>query len=114
MKVEADPDASEWLTDLIDRPRTGNFEWDTGNRSKQAKHGVTPAEVEELFLGKILFAGRIIEPAHDEPRWLLLGATASGRPLALIFTRRGDRLRAISCRPMRRNERKLYEEANDA
>ena len=34
-----------------------------------------------------------------------------GRKLALIFTRRGERLRPVSCRPMRRNERKVYEEA---
>jgi uncharacterized DUF497 family protein len=29
----------------------------------------------------------------------------------LVFTRRGDRLRPISCRPMRRTERQVYEEA---
>jgi uncharacterized DUF497 family protein len=33
------------------------------------------------------------------------------RRLALIFTRRSDQLRPISCRPMRRNERRLYDEA---
>jgi uncharacterized DUF497 family protein len=27
----------------------------------------------------------------------------------LVFTRRGDRLRSISCRPMRQDERRKYE-----
>ena len=49
--------------------------------------------------------------AEAEPRWLLLGETDAGRQLTLIFTRRGNRIRPISCRPMRRNERRLYEEA---
>jgi len=55
-----------------------------------------------------LFAGRIAEPAHEEARWLLLGIDDGGRALALVFTRRGRRLRPVSCRPMRRNERRLY------
>jgi uncharacterized DUF497 family protein len=59
----------------------------------------------------VFLAGSIIEPAHDEPHWLLLGETNAGRRLALIFTRRGEMLRPISCRPMRRNERRLYDEA---
>ena len=50
-------------------------------------------------------------PAHDEDRWLLLGQEPHGCRLALIFTRRGERLRPISCRPMRANERKVYETA---
>ena len=53
--------------------------------------------------------GRIVEPAHDEPRWLLLDTLASGREVALIFTRRGDLLRPISCRSMRKKEKESYE-----
>jgi uncharacterized DUF497 family protein len=56
-----------------------------------------------------VFVGRIMEPAHDEDRWLVLGQNAKGRHLALVFTRRGSRLRPISCRSMRRNERTIYE-----
>jgi uncharacterized DUF497 family protein len=70
-----------------------------------------PEEVEAILRSPLLFAGRIVEPEHDEPRWLALGESDRGRRLALIFTRRGAHVRAISCRPMRRNERKLYEEA---
>ena len=63
------------------------------------------------FATRSCFAGRIIEPTHDERRWLLLGQDDRGRTLALIFTRRRDRLRPVSCRPMRRKEKKLYEKA---
>ena len=51
------------------------------------------------------------EPAHGEPRWLVLGEDAAGRRLALVFTRRGNRLRPISCRAMRGKEKALYEKA---
>lgn len=77
------------------------------NRSS-ASTGVTRADVTRLLGGDVAFGGRIVEPAHPEPRWLLLGETA-GRNLAIVVTRRGDWLRPITCRPMRRNERRLYE-----
>jgi hypothetical protein len=50
------------------------------------------------FHRTVFLAGLIAEPAHDEPRWLLLGETNVRRRLALIFTRRGNQLRPISCR----------------
>src|ERR1700722_20527906 len=99
-----DPDAREWLET---EPR---LEWDAGNRAKNGKHGVAPDDVEPVMTIRPAFVGRILEPAHDEPRWLILGKDSGGRGLALIFTRRGELLRPISCRPMRENERKLYEQ----
>src|SRR5688572_10216156 len=109
MKLADDPEAARWVEALAG---TGeDFEWDSGNRTKNVKHGVSAAEVESLLAAPVLFAGKIVEPAHDEPRWLLLGQTPASRRLALIFTRRGDRLRPITCRPMRRKERQVYEEA---
>jgi len=92
MKLVGDPEAEAWLEALSAEA----FEWDSGNRSKTARSSSR---------------GRIVDPVHDEPRWLLLGETNAGRRLALIFTRRGSKLRPISCRPMRRNERKVYDEA---
>jgi uncharacterized DUF497 family protein len=74
------------------------------------KHGVRTVEVEAIFYGqKFIFAGTIVDPSHDEWRGLILGESDAGRPLALIFTRRGGKLRPISCRPMRTGERRLYE-----
>ncbi len=109
MKISPDSSLDEWLGELTGAP--GQFEWDAGNRNKGRKHGVEPWEVESLFHRTAFLAGRIVEPSHDEPRWLLLGENDAGRRLALIFTRRGNQLRPISCRPMRRNERRLYDEA---
>ena len=109
MKLAQDSSLDEWLAGIAGA--AAEFDWDTGNRAKNRKHGVAPSEVESLFHRTVFLAGRLVEPAHDEPRWLLLGETAEGRRLALIFTRRGDQLRPISCRAMRRNERRLYEEA---
>jgi uncharacterized DUF497 family protein len=58
----------------------------------------------------VLFAGKIVEPAHNELRWLLLGHTPTGRLLALIYSSRRSSS-PISCRVMRRKEREVHEEA---
>jgi uncharacterized DUF497 family protein len=88
------------------------MEWDTGNSTKsQTKHGFSTADVESVFDAPLLLAGRIVEPAHEEMRYLLLGVTSDGRRAALIFAVRGDRLRPISCRAMRENEKEAYDAA---
>ena len=111
MRFADDTEAAAWLDALPGILE--DFDWDAGNRTKSRKHGVEAAEIEALLGQAVVLAGRIVEPEHDEPRWLLLGRDRKGRRLALVFTRRGDRLRPISCRPMRRAERQVYEEAID-
>jgi uncharacterized DUF497 family protein len=104
VKLTADPDVATWLGQ---RPAT---EWNAGNRSKsEAKHGFSIAEVDSLLDAPVLFAGRIVEPAHEELRYLLLGVTKDGRRAALIFARRGETLRPISCRAMRKKEKEAYD-----
>lgn len=99
---------SLWLRDFI--PDPDNFDWDEGNRRKNLKHKVHSEEVESIFRQeRYIFAGRIVEPESNEWRGLLLSQTEGGRRLALIFTRRGEKLRPISCRPMRVGERRVYE-----
>lgn len=109
MQLVEDPETALWLDRLNGEAK--DFDWDAGNRGKSRKHDVEPVDVETMFQSSLVFAGRIVEPAHDEPRWLLLGQDGNGRRLTLVFTRRSARVRPISCRPMRRQERKLYEEA---
>lgn len=109
MKFAGDPDMADWLAQFGGRP--ADFEWDAGNRTKNRKHEVEPSDVEALFQQPLVFVGQITEPSHNEDRWLVFGQDSKRRRLALVFTRRGQRLRTISCRPMRRNERKIYEEA---
>jgi len=107
VKFIRDDEAGLWLRDFVPDPE--NFDWDSGNQAKNAKHGVRSEEVESILYRKFIFAGKIVEPAHDEWRGLVLGQSVTGRSLALIFTRRGEKLRPISCRPMRLGERRLYE-----
>jgi uncharacterized DUF497 family protein len=109
MRLTADPTAVAWLRRL--RGASEDFDWDAGNRSKSRKHGVETDDVESIFYSQTVFLGRVVEPAHEEDRWLLLGQDRRDRRLALIFTRRGDRIWPISGRPMRRGERIVYEEA---
>jgi uncharacterized DUF497 family protein len=108
MRLSPDGETSIWLQDFV--PDPGNFDWDDGNRTKNSKHGVSNEEIESIFhQERFIFVGKITEPPHNEWRGLILGRGVSGRALTLIFTRRGDRLRPISCRPMREKERRLYE-----
>lgn len=109
MQLVPDPAAERWL--LMMTGASEELEWDRGNLTKHRKHDVALGDVEALIARDFYFAGRIVEPVHAEPRWLALGENARGRRLALVFTRRGNRLRPISCRPMRRKERALYEKA---
>jgi uncharacterized DUF497 family protein len=90
MKLVGDPEAEAWLEALSAEA----FEWDSGNRSKNTKHRFESSEVESLFQRTVFLAGPIVEPAHDEPRWLLLGETNTGRRLALIEAARvaGNRM----------------------
>jgi uncharacterized DUF497 family protein len=106
VKLVADPEMAAWLATMP------TMQWDAGNSTKsEAKHGFHAADVESLLGGAMLFAGRIVEPQHEEARYLLLGATSDGRRAALIFARRGEKLRPISCRAMRKKEKEAYDEA---
>jgi len=108
VRLTPDYEMERWLLQF--KAASEDFDWDEGNRNKSLKHDVSWEDVESLFLEEIVFEGRIIEPAHDENRYLLLGEDWNGRLLSLIFTRRGGKLRPISCRIMRHKERERYEE----
>jgi uncharacterized DUF497 family protein len=88
------------------------FDWDTGNRRKCQRHGVSTEDIESLF-------GRPVavypDPAHsvDEERFKAIGKTDEGRSVLLVFTlrRRGQALlvRPISARYMHVREVEHYE-----
>ena len=110
MRFAPDSEAAAWLEQLDGEHE--DFDWDEGNRNKnQIKHEVSTEAIESILNNAIVFVGRIVEPEHTEPRWILLGEDSDERRLTLAFTRRGNRLRPISCRPMKRKERKFYEQA---
>ncbi len=102
-RLVADEETAAWLA------KSPEFSWDEGNSQKSAeKHGVTCAEAESLLERTFVLAGRVVSPIYAEPRWVLFGETDTGKLVTMVFTRRGSGLRAISCRPMGRKERKFY------
>ena len=88
------------------------FDWDDGNRVKCQQHGVSIAEVEEVFAG-VVHAFPDVEHSQIETRFLAIGQTMKGRHVFLAFTFRShgtERLvRPISARYMHAKEVKHYE-----
>ncbi|MCW5690160.1 MAG: BrnT family toxin [Pseudolabrys sp.] len=97
---------------MIDLGSIEGFEWDDGNLDKSLrKHGVSPAEAEQVFAGEPLLA-QDARHSETEARFHALGETAEGRRLHVTFTVRdhGKALRIISARDMNRKERAIYEQ----
>lgn len=87
-----------------------SFEWDEGNFDKNSiKHGVTNQESEEIFFSEQSFIFESEKSSLSEKRYLVWGATKTGRRLAIIFTIRGDKIRIVSARDMNKKERRAYE-----
>ena len=90
------------------------FDWDSGNRAKCRKHGVSIEEVESVFLGSPRIAP---DPKHSssEERLIAVGRTGAGRPVFAAFTLRvkdGRRLiRPVTARYMHAKEIAAYEAA---
>ena len=91
------------------------FEWDTGNAEKiQARHDVSPAECEQVFLNRPVLVAGDVRHSGGEARYFAWGITDQARRLAVAFTVRGPRVRVISARPMSRGERRWYAAAAEA
>ena len=88
------------------------FDWDSGNRSKCQKHGVSIVEIESLFSGTPLVAPDILHSGKEQ-RFRAVGMTVKKRPLFIVFTlRKKDGtllIRPISARYMHKNEVKAHE-----
>lgn len=87
------------------------FEWDPYKAAANlSKHGVGFREAVTVFRDA---QARIApDPRHSvgELRLAILGYSAQGRLLAVMFTERGTRIRLISARKATRRERTAYEE----
>ena len=68
------------------------FDWDRGNISHIARHGVTPRQCEAAMENAI-----VTVPGNQsyEPRWKTTGV-AEGSRLDVIWTLRGDRVRVVT------------------
>ena len=89
------------------------FEWDSGNWPKCAKHDVSKAEIEFVLTNEpMVLPDR--SPVTQETRFNAIGLTQEGRHLFVVFTLRdstlGKRLRPISARYMHKREITRYEQ----
>lgn len=88
------------------------FEWDREKaRSNFQKHRIPFDEALTVFSDPV--ARLIVDDKHSrsELRLILLGKSAAGKYLAVMFTNRGpDHIRLISARTASRRERRQYEE----
>ena len=86
------------------------FDWDGDNIEHIARHGVTPKEVEEVFGDP----DRVSASAHrvrGERRRAIVGMTASGRLLYVVYTVREGLIRPVTVHlPGPRDERRYFRE----
>jgi uncharacterized protein len=89
-----------------------DFEFDASkSKANLEKHGIDFVEAQQLWDDKdrLEFTAR----TEDEPRYVLVAAL--GQKLwSAFFTYRKDRIRLISVRRARKEERELYYESEDS
>lgn len=87
------------------------FEWDPEKAEEnERKHGVSFAEASEVFDDD--HSSTVADPDHSfgEERYLIFGASKSGRHLVVSYTEQAQRVRLISARQMTPHERRAYEQ----
>lgn len=87
------------------------FEWDTKKAViNQKAHGVSFDEASTAF--KDTLSLTIYDPLHseDEHRFILIGNSHKNRLLVIVHTERSVRVRIISARKAKKDERKQDEE----
>ena len=94
------------------RLKFDGFDWDSGNRAKCQKPGVSIAEIESLFFGIPLVAPDVLHSSKEQ-RFRAVGRTIKKRPLFIVFTLRHKEetllIRPISARYMHKKEIKAHE-----
>ena len=87
------------------------YEWHAAKAAENlAKHGVSFEEAATVFRDTLSVTGSDPDHSLDEERFVIFGASTSGRLLVVAHTERGERIRIISARTAESSERKLYEE----
>ena len=89
--------------------RIHEFIWPEDRIDHIARHGVTPAEVEEAC-----FAGALVQRARSQgenPVYYVLGQTAAGRHLFCVVIQFPDgRGYPVTARPMTNKEKQRYDQ----
>ena len=83
------------------------FDWDSAkNASNEAKHGLSLASASALWAGPVV----TLPSKHPgELRHLAIGLI-EGRHWTVVYAPRGNRLRLISARRSRKNEKALFKQ----
>jgi uncharacterized DUF497 family protein len=87
------------------------FTWDPGKAAANlSKHGVSFEDASSVFRNPL--AKVLPDPTHSEQeqRSLVIGHSAAGRLLLVVFTEADNRIRIISARDASARERREYEE----
>lgn len=82
------------------------FDWDKGNIDHIARHGVTPAEAEQVILNDPVDLS--FEIRNNEERTAQVGETDAGRILVVVSTTRGDLIRVVTALPAIKRIRNVY------
>ena len=93
--------------DHADGGATTLFEWDEHNIMHIAEHGVEPEEAEDALQDPDL-VNAAPRRVPTEPRWAAIGATAAGRVLFIVYTRRRGRFRVATARDATMGEKRRY------
>ena len=88
-------------------PRVAKFDWDKANLAHIARHSVTQSEVEEAFLDERSFLKRF-DIRQAERRYTMLGMTADGRLLLVVYIIRLGAIRAVTAYTANRKDRETY------
>ena len=81
------------------------FEWDNTKReSNLNKHGLDFVDAVKIFLGPVVTAS---SHRSGEDRWISVGMV-NGLEIAVVYIWREGRIRIISARRAKRNERQEY------
>jgi uncharacterized protein len=107
---KARPDRKPILSRFSSGSRSYLFICGPHNSEKiRARHGVTPAECEQVFFNQPIILGDDVKHSTEENRLYLLGRTEARRLLFLVFTVRDELIRVISARDMNKKERRVYQ-----
>lgn len=88
-----------------------NFEWDTRKAAtNEAKHKVSFAEAIAVFQDSLSMTYPDVDHSAEEDRFLVIGATESGKVLVVSHVFRDDTIRIISARQATASERAFYEQ----
>lgn len=82
------------------------FEWDSANIDHIAKHGVTPAEAEQVILNQAIEVG--FQHHGKEIRTAQVGETDQGRILFVVTTWRNNLARVVTAFPAKKALRAAY------